>query len=299
MVEIGVVAIDGDDGEIARGALVGTDLSIGAIRGVDANIIGTNEAAVIAEHIHALGGIAGRISETFIVRIDGNKPPVVPGVGLGGGHEQVNPSGPIHRVGDTAIVGIAGAYFRFPHCLSVNRQRSRHSGCPGLEINAIIIVIRDDAHVCGDVRVVHGDAVEVGVALPVLTFGKHDLRRGDIAGNQGIVKAGDKIVELLCGPRAGRIAGGGEIRLVLDGDGVGIDALRIFHCGHVPGELIRVGLVIGRDIITAIQGSRVFEGNLRAPRGAPDLGAKGLGLLRDAEFAGGDRPTGLDLGADE
>ena len=170
------------------------------------------------------------------------------GVGLCNGHEEVYPSGPIHGVANSAIKRIVRGNFCFPKrriAVVIHRQRGRHS----TGWSAVIIVTGDDAHVRRHRRIAHGGVVKIG--LPVLVFRQHDFCRSHVAGRQSGVKARDKIMNLLRGPQAGFVIGP-NIGLVLDGDGVEVDAVIALHVDHVTGQLTGISLVAGREKISAV-----------------------------------------------
>src|ERR1039457_7327710 len=110
-------------------------------------------------------------------------------------------------------------------------------------------MIGDDAHHGRNVCVVHGGGVESGIARPVLALGNDDFGGTHSLGHQSDLKVGGEIMNLLSGPFARFIGGNIRVRLVLDGDGVEIDAIGDFHTVHVVGKL--AGIVQIGDIRSA------------------------------------------------
>ena len=197
------------------------------------------------------------------------------------GHKEMNPSGPIHGVVNAPIKSIERGNFCFPERrIGVGK----FGQCRGDSAwrTAVIIVTGDDARVGCHRRIFHGGEIIIG--LPVLVFREHDFRRSHIAGHQGAVKIGGEIMNLLRSPHTGFVTGC-NLWFVLNGDGVEIDAVRIFHRGHVTGQLTGISLVAGREKIAAIGGAVIaFERRLRTPWRAPHPGSAVLGHLHDAGF---------------
>ena len=178
----------------------------------------------------------------------------MPGVGLRHGHEEMNPVGPIHGIGNTAVKGIERGNFCFPERrIGIGKPGQRRGDTAGR--SAVIIVAGDDAHVGCHRRIVHGRGVIIG--LPVLVFRQNDFCRSHIAGHQGIVKVGGQNHESVA-VSTGRIRNWSTcIGFVLDGDGVEVDAVRVLHVDHVTSQLTGISLIAGREKIAAI-GSTVI-----------------------------------------
>ena len=66
------------------------------------------------------------------------------------------------------------------------------------------------------------------------------------------------------------------IRLILDGNGIQINTVSIFHAGHIIGQLAGVSQVGGAasKIIAAVYNVRIFESRCRRPRRTPNAGAR-------------------------